>query len=419
MQPPSADDDWRHSSTWEFLTCCASLERADFAGCQMHGEYALARFPREARYGCTHAALNMGMAEMAQGRFEEARGCYARARKLAVTGSTEDEALVHAADMLMLELDLESNRTKAVEQRLRHARPELRAVSINVYAAMVAVNAELARRRQGAEGELDYLRGTLGEARAAGLKITFLHFVEGAWISALLESGRVEQAAREWTLAGPPATMEEMFDNDVWPWRTIESLGCARIRLLAAQGDFAAAEAHAAEGLRLAESRGLLRLAVRIGALSMEIAESSADPDAAEQALLSTLERMGGTGYHGPLARPREVTLAVAGRLQAQRLEGSTRAALNALLANLGAAPEQPKAPPLSSRETAVLEELARGGVRNKEIARHLDISEAGVRFHLKNIYRKLGVKGRDAAVRQFEAVREFMENGREHHAEA
>ena len=149
-----------------------------------------------------------------------------------------------------------------------------------------------------------------------------------------------------------------------------------------------------------------MRLAMRIGALSMEVAESSADPDAAERALLGALERMGGAGYHGPLARCREVTLAVAGRLRARRLEGRTRAALDALLANLGAAPEQPKAPCLSSRETAVLEELARGGVRNgvrnKEIARRLDISESGVRFHLKNIYRKLGVKGRAAAVRRF-----------------
>lgn len=52
----------------------------------------------------------------------------------------------------------------------------------------------------------------------------------------------------------------------------------------------------------------------------------------------------------------------------------------------------------LSGREVAVME-LVRRGHRNKQIALELDISEQTVKFHLKNIYRKLGVKGRRHAV--------------------
>lgn len=52
----------------------------------------------------------------------------------------------------------------------------------------------------------------------------------------------------------------------------------------------------------------------------------------------------------------------------------------------------------LSGRETTVLKLLAEGR-SNKEMARDLDISEATVKFHLKNIYAKLGVSRRDMAV--------------------
>ncbi len=52
----------------------------------------------------------------------------------------------------------------------------------------------------------------------------------------------------------------------------------------------------------------------------------------------------------------------------------------------------------LSGRETTVLKLLAEGRT-NKEMARDLGLSEATVKFHLKNIYAKLGVSRRGMAV--------------------
>lgn len=54
--------------------------------------------------------------------------------------------------------------------------------------------------------------------------------------------------------------------------------------------------------------------------------------------------------------------------------------------------------PELSQREVEVLEKLARG-LPNAEIATELVVSENTVRFHLKNIYEKLGVTNRTEAV--------------------
>jgi LuxR family maltose regulon positive regulatory protein len=55
-------------------------------------------------------------------------------------------------------------------------------------------------------------------------------------------------------------------------------------------------------------------------------------------------------------------------------------------------------APPLTDREVEILLAMA-DGLSNKEMARRLDISESTVKFHRKNLYRKLGVSTRSRAI--------------------
>lgn len=69
-----------------------------------------------------------------------------------------------------------------------------------------------------------------------------------------------------------------------------------------------------------------------------------------------------------------------------------------ALQARRGGRPQLPPLPePLSGREVNVLRSLA-AGRRNKQIARELHISENTVKFHIQNIYQKLGVGNRTQA---------------------
>ncbi|MEJ2750337.1 MAG: response regulator transcription factor, partial [Anaerolineae bacterium] len=58
----------------------------------------------------------------------------------------------------------------------------------------------------------------------------------------------------------------------------------------------------------------------------------------------------------------------------------------------------QPPATDLTERELEVLTAVARGD-RNKEIARDLGVTERTVKAHLTNVYNKLGVDSRAAAV--------------------
>jgi DNA-binding NarL/FixJ family response regulator len=58
-----------------------------------------------------------------------------------------------------------------------------------------------------------------------------------------------------------------------------------------------------------------------------------------------------------------------------------------------------PRAAGLSEKEVVVLAELCHG-YTNKEIAARLWLSEQTVKFHLRNVYRKLGIKSRTEALR-------------------
>ena len=57
------------------------------------------------------------------------------------------------------------------------------------------------------------------------------------------------------------------------------------------------------------------------------------------------------------------------------------------------------KAAGLTDRETAILKALARG-LSNDAIGKELWVAEQTVKFHLTNIYRKLGVANRTEAAR-------------------
>jgi len=52
----------------------------------------------------------------------------------------------------------------------------------------------------------------------------------------------------------------------------------------------------------------------------------------------------------------------------------------------------------LTTREYETLSLIARG-LRNKEIARELGLSEATVKYHVAHLFEKLGVNGRTEAV--------------------
>ncbi len=386
------------TAAWHTLECVACYERALFMACREHGLAAEENFVPDVRYGRVYVSIYLGMAAMAQGRVEEATRLYRRARELTKRFLSTDACLAVVNDVLMIEIDLERNRVKAIEQRTLSELTELRGAWVDLYSAAVSVSAELTQIRHGAEATVRLLATTCERVRNMGFESTFVEHVSALHITSLLECGRVDEAAQAWRDAGLSTAVPELVDFEGRPWRALEAVACGRVRLLAAQGDSLAAAELAARLFDASLARGLVRTALRSLAVCMEVAERAGQPEHATARLVEYLRLMAATNYVGPLVRCRDVSRAVVQRLLVMRTEPDVREAAVSVLVHLAEPVESP-APDLSPRELEVLVELRRGG-RNKEIATRLGISDAGVRFHLKNIYRKLGVKGRKDAIR-------------------
>ena len=184
----------------------------------------------------------------------------------------------------------------------------------------------------------------------------------------------------------------------------MEALSCARIVLLAERGNLAAAGELADVLCANASDRGMIRTALRALGLSISIAHRAGQDDRALARLVDFLRRTRDVDYVRPLASQSDVIRDLLRRLLQTRLDADLRVAAKATLAHLGE-PSPPGPPALTPREREVLAGV-RDGRRNKEIASALGITDGGVRYHLKNIYRKIGV------TRRFEAIRYAEDKG-------
>ena len=325
------------------VLCGSSYERARFDECRRHAALAQSNFGEQRPYGDIILDVDVGMAAMAEGRVHEAAARYARVRRITKQAFASDPCLAVCVDAV-----------------------------------------------------IPLLTRTLEDARAMRSE-TLSRCVAGLLVQYLVEVGRTEQAAAAWRDAALPSETAELVDLNGQPWRTMESIACARVRLLAAQGDFAAADEVATALCTTASERGLARTLLRGLALSMAVAERAGDADRALSWLVEFLRLAREADYVRPLVRQREVSRAVLRRLLGTEPDADTRDAAEAMGAHLDA--KEPKAPVFSPRELQVLAEV-RAGRQNLEIAGRLGISRPGVRFGPMNIYRKTGVNRRQDAVR-------------------
>jgi LuxR family maltose regulon positive regulatory protein len=183
-----------------------------------------------------------------------------------------------------------------------------------------------------------------------------------------------------------------------------------RARVLAAQGRFDAAQALLKQVLETAETVGAGASIVETRILQAVLFQTQGRMDRALETLDPALVRAAPEGYvrtfvdeGAPMVRLLEAAL---DRGIAPRY---TRALLAALTGDLhergpGAALRRAGIEPLSERELEVLR-LLPTALSRPEIAERLYISPNTVRFHLKNIYNKLGVHTRADAIARAQAL--------------
>ena len=142
--------------------------------------------------------------------------------------------------------------------------------------------------------------------------------------------------------------------------------------------------------LRMPEMDGLQcldRIRQQHPKVKVVILSVSTDPE-----VVQTVLNHGASAYIVKSVNPIDLSSALR-----QALEGTVFSAIG--LPAKRAQEDAVKAAGLTERETAILKALA-GGLSNKAIAKELWVAEQTVKFHLTNIYRKLGVHNRTAAAR-------------------
>ncbi len=391
------------SSVRSLARCVFFYQCARFEESLRGGRQVQACMPEAMRHGHLFASIYMGMAAMVQGRVPDAVECYRRARLVGRDFFATATHLATSIDILSIELDLERNRTRVIRQRTLRGFTELRGLWTEIYAVAVAVRAELTFEQSDSEAVIAFLSRTLADVRTMGAK-DLECYASALLVTYLVKVGRTEEAGEVWVDHGLPCGTSELLDLKRQSWRSMEALSCARIGLLVEQDDLAAAGELADILCANASARGMIRTALRALGLSIAVAHRAGQNHRALARLAEFLRRTRDVDYVRPLVSQSDVSRGLLRQLLGTKLDADLQVAAEATLAHLGE-PSSSGPPALTPRELEVLAGV-RAGRRNKEIASALGITDGGVRYHLKNIYRKIGVS------RRFEAIRYAEDRG-------
>ena len=371
--------------------------RANFDESLRLTNHARVDLVRKSRYVTMYADFRLGVIGMATGRVADSVKAYARVHRVAKSDFIQDAGPSVIAEVLSLELDLERNRTGSLARR-SHKAPELLArcgAWQDVYVAAAEAAAELAVRDGGPIAALDELDETIRFA-ARTERITLLRCLLALRISLYVADGRTEEGRRNWVRAEFAQTPGEIVDLESQTWREMEAIACAGLRLLVAESRFAPARELAAAVFAVCAESGLKRTLMRARVLAMVLEREAGDMAAAAGHMIEYLKLYSETDYSRPLLNERETGLAVLGSCGEGDLEERLRIPFASLTNLLQDAPPERNiddVPNLTRREHEILQRLERW--RDKEIATALDLSEDGVRYHVKKIFKKLGVRSR------------------------
>lgn len=331
---------------------------------------------------------------LAQGALRDAAKVLARARRRWQTEFAEDQGAETVVSALSAQLDFERGRVRQAERHLKrsaHRLPHSEAW-LDIYVSAFEPMMRLLGEEHGvaaAQAAIDRSRQQLRAQnldRVADLLTGLAECMVGeAWLFDQAAPARSDPA-NPLPAAGKLAT---------WQEREFGALAAAYRMLMAGEPSAACSEL---DGLVLyARDRGLTRTLQRALLLRTATLDRVGDPVAAQADFDEAVAIGRSTGlrrafreFGGP---------SVADRVAALRAN-SDGAAEDVLLkglvrSRLASAGEIKR---LTRRERQILQELVVGG-SDKTIARRLDVSEHAVRFHLKNVYAKLGVHNRAGAV--------------------
>ena len=177
----------------------------------------------------------------------------------------------------------------------------------------------------------------------------------------------------------------------------MEAVSCARLRLLTGRGEFEAGRRFAYDLIAVAAGRDLWRTRMRALALGVALESTANRPREAESHLSEFLRLFSQADYSRPLVRERSTCLPALESLVADSADPRKLGDARRLLAMLAESKRSAgSGPTFSRRELEVLQRLESSS--DREIALALSLTPGGVRYHVANIFGKLGVRDRRTA---------------------
>ena len=343
--------------------------------------------------------LYRGHVAMARGQAADAAVRYAGAYRTALAPPLQDLSQAVFVEIAMRELDLEMHRVARLE-RAPAGLPERLFTSgapLLAFAAASGTSAELTRLRKGADAAV----GVVDEAFEYALQKDLPALVRclgGMRVQLLSAGGCVGAAESAWRRAGLPEDDAQCLQLDGQSWRELESIACARLRLLIAAERYDAGRRFADALFAVAAQRGLRRTLMRGLALSVALEQYAGEPERRDARLVEFLRHYAETGYAAGAVRERPAFLAALEALLGDRPDPALHASAGRLLGLLrDVGGEIAEEIGLTARELQILELLESN--LDREIAGMIGVTVPGVRYHVRNIFRKLGVNDRLSAV--------------------
>ena len=349
-------------------------------------------------YMRAYVAIVEGRIAMAQGRAKDAEANFGRAARMARRHYPHEGALKAICQGGLQELALECNRVAPGTGWTSVPEALMTGVSINALAGASGVVIELKMQDEGVESAiaaadelLDHVRTTMGVP-------VMTCCLSALRVSLLARAGRLHDAEEAWTSAELPQKPADCLDLTVWTWLEMEALSCARLRLMIGSGRFEEGRAFADELRKLATARGLTRTLMRALVLSMVLEHCAGEERAAARHLEAYLRACADTPYAGPLVRERAACAQILGAFLDSAVDSNSRETARSLLAAMELV-DDPRQPLLTVREMEVLQRLELEP--DKRIAASLNLSAYGVRYRIRKVFTKLGVRNRADAVRR------------------
>lgn len=395
-------DDFIGRGTLLCISATTALGRGDFAAAEGYALQARHDMQQaDNATGAGYALLHLGQSYYQRGLLERAESTYRESLALAERSADLDHTLRSAGLCLMAQLQCERGRYEAAAENLEPALAFLEQHDgwFDVFVAGYATALALARRHdRTARTALALLERMERTARARHL--ARLLDLALAWrLEVLLDQVPAPSIDPLIASSGSESHFHHALRHS-HAWQQRAALGFALARWHQHGRNQTALNLLSSLQVACADSGNQLHLA-RAHARIALVQQQRGEVEQALPHLGQALDHIAQTqAWHTvlELGLPAKAMLRMARQRDPQAAAGTSRSQVIRTLLDMLNQEDEAVLGLFSGREREVLAELGRGH-SNKQIARLLNLSENTVKFHLKNIYRKLGADSRAAAL--------------------